>query len=89
MGVKDPFKIPFKPEVITPKLLLYDVFFKVESVVEIGWTKRVSQEFSRVCAGSKDTVAEHEEMQDREPKRQKSLPTEIVSKGESGKGFFF
>lgn len=36
VGVKDPCKIPFESEVITPKMLLYDVYFKVESVIQIS-----------------------------------------------------
>lgn len=40
-GVKDPFKIHFKT-LTTPKFLTYDVYFTMESVVEIGWSERKS-----------------------------------------------
>lgn len=69
VGVKDPFKIPSKSEVTSPKLLLYDVFFTIKSVVEIGWSTRDHQEKSSAGAGLKDTGGENEEMQLRETER--------------------
>lgn len=53
-------------------MLIYDVYFKVESVVEIGWTKGEHHELAAMCTGDKGKDTKIEEMQDRDSKRQKS-----------------
>lgn len=59
-------------------MLLYDVFFKVEYVVEIGWSKVDHKKNSELCAGDKDYGADSESLQVRDSKRQKSLGNEKI-----------
>lgn len=86
VGVKDPFKIPIKTEVTTPKMLLYDIFFNIESVVERGWTREEKQIITAVSTGPIESGrGGAEETHTRDPKRQKSLIDDSVSKPGSEK----
>lgn len=60
IGVKDPFKIPSKSEVTTSKLLIYDIFFNVESVAEIGWLKNDGSTLNTTPVRNKAGIEEAE-----------------------------